>query len=581
MSDQQTEPAGPSCDVIIRRGTVYDGTGAAGVRTDVALHDGKVLAHGTNLPHQGTREVDAEGCWVMPGLIDIHTHYDAEIEVMPGLEESVRHGVTSVVMGNCSLSTALGQEKDLLDLFCRVESLPREVMLSWLGNRVDWHDVREYYDHLDRIPMGPNVSSFVGHSNIRFTAMGMVRSLTVPQAEEKELSQMQGIVDEAMQAGYLGMSIDMLPWHRMDGEPYNGTSVPSQQAHPSEYRRLANVVREHERVVQATPNALTKSTIINLVKMSTGVFRKPLRMTIVAAMDVKTNRAAYKMATYGAAVANKLFRANVRWQALAEPFLNYCDGVKTPLFEEFSTGVEAISADSETRKGFFRDPAFRSQFRSQWESTGEKVFHRDLSDMFVVASPDDSHVDKSFQQIADETGADPLELFMDLLAEHDEAIRWKTVVTNDRADKRRWIFAHPTTIPGFNDSGAHNRNMAFQDGGLQMLQQVLLHPELMPVETAVHKLTKMTADWLGMETGSIRSGDWADLVVIDPEKLKTGLGAPIEHYDPRLEGAMRMVKRSDGVVRNVFVGGRLAFEDGQFSENFGKERFGRLLKSKH
>jgi N-acyl-D-aspartate/D-glutamate deacylase len=578
-STESTAP--PSCDVVIRSGQVFDGTGSRAIAADLAIHDGKVQAVGPRLPQRGRQEVDAAGCWVMPGLLDIHTHYDAEIEAIPGLEESVRHGVTTVVMGNCSLSAALGTKTDVLDLFCRVESLPREVLSRWLGDSMTWNGVREYYQHLESLPMGPNVASLIGHSNIRAHVMGLERSLSVAKAEPEEVRKMQHLVDESLDEGYLGLSIDMLPWHRLDGERFRGVSVPSQHAHASEYRSLAHVVRKHDRVLQATPNALTKRTVAILGMLSTGVGRRPLRTTIVAAMDIKTDRRVYRIATIGGKLLNTLFRANIRWQTLAEPFLNFCDGVFTPLFEEFASGVEAISATSDQRRAMFADPAYRRAFRADWESPGSKVFHRDLADMWIVASPIAGQEEKSFAELAGVAGKEPLDYFMDLLAEHDTAIRWKTVVTNDRAAQRHFLFAHDTALPGFNDSGAHARNMAFQDGGLQMLKQVLLNPDVMPIEKAVHKLTGQSAEWLGLDAGTVKPGSWADVIVVDPEKLRTGLGPPIENYDERLHGAMRMVKRSDGVVRQVFVGGRLAFENGHFQPEFGRHRFGRLLRSQH
>ncbi len=419
MSDAGQSTALPNCDVVIRGGQVFDGTGAPAVMADVVIHQGKVQAVGPNLPQRGQREIDAQGCWVMPGMLDIHTHYDAEIEAMPGLEESVRHGVTTVVMGNCSLSTALGTKKDLLDLFCRVESLPRDVLAKWFGedaNDLPWKGVREYYQHLESRPMGPNVASLIGHSNIRSHVMGMERSLTVSKAEPAEIRQMEQIVEDALDEGYLGLSIDMLPWHRLDGEPFRGISVPSQHAHPSEYRSLANVVRQRERVLQATPNALTKSTVAMLGMMSTGIGRKPLKTTIVAAMDVKTDRKIYRVATLGGKLLNSLLNANIRWQALAEPFLNYCDGVHTPLFEEFQTGVNAISATSDERKQMFADPAYRKAFRKDWESKATRVFHRNLNDMWIVASPVAGQQGRSFGELAQSERRDPLDFFMDLIA---------------------------------------------------------------------------------------------------------------------------------------------------------------------
>ena len=256
-----------------------------------------------------------------------------------------------------------------------------------------------------------------------------------------------------------------------------------------------------DRILQATPNALTKSTVATLARLSTGLGRKPLRTTIVAAMDIKTNRRIYRIATTIGVVCNRLLRANIRWQALAEPFLNYCDGVHTPLFEEFATGVAAISSTCDKRKRMFADADFRQAFRRDWEDTRSRVFHRNLDDMWVVSSPIAGQEGKSFDELARAAGRDPLDFFMDLLAEYDSAIRWKTVVTNDRDEERQYIMAHDTTLPGFNDSGAHARNMAFQDGGLQMLQQVLSNPRLMPIEKAIHKLTGQSAEWLGLDAG--------------------------------------------------------------------------------
>ena len=217
MIQPSASHSNPACDVVIRGGQVFDGAGSPRVVADVAISDGKVQAVGPRLPQTGRQEVDAQGCWVMPGMLDIHTHYDAEIEAMPGLEESVRHGVTTVVMGNCSLSAALGTQKDILDLFCRVESLPRNVLTKWLGDELPWNGVREYYDHLEKLPVGPNVASFLGHSNVRSHVMGMERSLKESKATPDEVRTMQKLVDDALAEGYLGLSIDMLPWHRLDG----------------------------------------------------------------------------------------------------------------------------------------------------------------------------------------------------------------------------------------------------------------------------------------------------------------------------------------------------------------------------
>lgn len=574
-------PNKPVLDVLICGGTVIDGTGKAPFRGDVAIKDGNVVEAAPRIEGDAARIIDAAGCWVTPGFYDLHTHYDAEVEVLPGLDESLRHGVTTVVMGNCSLSAALGSETELLDLFCRVESLPREVMARWLGGKVTWSSPAAYYDHLDTLALGPNVTSFLGHSNVRMEAMGLKRSLEVPDASSAELAKMDSLVREALEAGFAGVSIDFLPFHRMDGDAFRGMPVPSQRAGVPEHRRVAGLVREYGRVLQATPNAMDPMTVVRLLALSAGVGRKPLKTTVIAAMDVKTDRTVHKLAPGLARTCNGIMNGDFRWQTLAEPFLNFCDGVHTPLFEEFPTGIEAISCATEAeRKALFAETGYRRRFRKEWTARGRRVFHRDLADMWIVSSPEPAHAGKSFAQVAQDERKDPLECFLDWMAEHGSAVRWKTVVSNDRPEPRLALFASPQTLPGFNDSGAHNRNMAYHDGALQMLKQVAAdNGKHLSVEAAVHKLTLGIAEWLGLPGGGLRKGDKADVVVIDPEKLQTGLGEPVEQYPAALGGAMRLVKRSDGVVRHVFVGGQAVYGEGKFAADLGRKKYGKLLRA--
>lgn len=569
---------------VIRNGLYFDGTGAKGRIADLVIKNGKIDQVSAQAPNiENAKEIDAKGCWITPGFLDIHTHYDVEVEVMPGLEESVRHGVTTVVFGNCSLSSAVGNEDDIVDLFCRVENMPAKVLKDWIKDKITWKTTAEYYEHLNELPVGPNIASFIGHSNLRVAAMGLKRSLTVRKAEKAELKKMETMVQEAMEAGYLGLSIDMLPFHRWAGvneEAYKGVAIPSHQAGIGEYRKLANIVRRFNRVLQATPNALDKKSVIQLLGLSSGLFRKNLKTTIVAALDIKSDKKMHKLATSLAVFANNLLRADIKWQALAEPFLNYGDGPNSPLFEEFPSMVEAIGSTKEERNAMFSDPKFRKWFRKDWEHKGTSVFPRRLNDMWIVDAPDKSLIGKSLQEIGAAAGKNPLDYFMDLMLEFDTDLRWKCAVANHRDRQRVKLLAHDTTIPGFNDSGAHNVNMAFQDGALQTLKQAQANPDVMSIEKAVYRLTKMPADWLGLDTGSLELGKKADLAIIDPSLLQSHLNdGPIESYDERLKGAMRLVKRTDGVIKNVLVGGEEIYGGGVFNSQLGKQKYGRLLKS--
>ena len=572
---------------VIRNGTYYDGTGAQGVKKDVVIKEGRVDGIYESAPTiDGAKEIDARGRWVTPGFLDIHTHYDAEIEVMPGLEESIRHGTTTVVMGNCSISAALGRDEDIVDLFCRVENIPAQVLTDWIKDRITWKSLAEYYEHLQSVPMGPNVASFVGHSNIRIAAMGVDRSFKVRQATQEENSKMDNFLQEAIEAGYLGMSIDMLPFHRWGGvfnDSYKGSSVPSQQAPVKEYRRLANILRKHNRVLQATPNALDKKSGLHLLRMSSGLMRKSLKTTIVAAMDLKTDQNIHKLVTFLSSMGKRVFNADMRFQALSMPFLNYGEGPITPLFEEFPSMVEVIGASRDKRKEAFSDATFRKWFRKDWNHKTTSVFPRLLREIEVVKAPEESLVGHTISTLADRyaPGRDNLDYFMDLIKEYDTDLVWKCTAANHRDEVRMKLLAHELTIPGFNDSGAHNTNMAFHDGALQTLRQAQERPDILPVATAIHRLTKLPADWLGLDAGSIEVGRRADICVLDPTKLNTGLTQePDEDYHPGLNGAYRYVKRSDGVVNHVLVNGEEVYNDQSgFVHDLGKRQYGQLLRS--
>ncbi|MCO5249081.1 MAG: amidohydrolase family protein [Chitinophagales bacterium] len=575
---------------IIRNGLYFDGLGNKGLKKDVVIQDGLIQDVLDNAPTiKGAKEIDATNKWVTPGFIDIHTHYDAELEVMPALDESLRHGVTTVIIGNCSLSAAIGKDEDIVDLFCRVENMPAKVLGEWLIGNIKWNSPKEYYGHLETVPVGPNIASFIGHSNVRIAAMGLKRSFTEKKATTEEIQKMQEIVDDAMQAGFLGVSVDMLPFHRWAGvfnKEFTGVSVPSQQAAKSEYYKLADVLRKYDRVLQITPNAIDKTSFMTIMNLSRGtLFKESIRTTIVAALDLKSNERIYKLLKVLGFLGNDILGAKMKFQTLAEPFKNFGDGPITPLFEEFPSMIAAISADREHRREMFTNPEFRKQFVKEWNHKATSVFPRALKEMWVEKSPDASHIGKNFEQIAQEAKVEPVEHFMDLLAKYDTDLRWWCDTSNHREAVRLELLNYEHCMPGFNDSGAHNVNMAFHDGTLQLLKTALRHPDQMSIERAIYRSTKEPADFLGIDAGDISVGKRADLVIIDPSRIEAEVNTkPVEDFHPALGGSYRLVKRSGKVVQHVFVNGNEAYRNNGevwFHEDLGKKKiFGQLLRSK-
>ncbi len=190
------------CDLVLRNGLVFDGFNE-GKSIDVAVLDGRIVALGPNLGVNAAEEFDARGFWITPGFVDIHTHYDLEVELAPSLSESVRHGVTALVMGGCSLSTTFGEPKDLAHIFSRVETLPAELISSWLKTAKSWSSPQEYFDHVRQLPLGPSVACMLGHSALRVEVMGLERSLS-ERATTSEIEQMKRLAESALDAGCIG-----------------------------------------------------------------------------------------------------------------------------------------------------------------------------------------------------------------------------------------------------------------------------------------------------------------------------------------------------------------------------------------
>jgi N-acyl-D-aspartate/D-glutamate deacylase len=167
-------------DIVVDGGLWFDGTGSAPRRRNLGIRDGVVVrASAEPLPvGPDTEVIDAAGKWVVPGFVDVHTHYDAEVLVSPGLPESVRHGVTTVVLGNCSLSTVYSTPRECADLFSRVEAVPHDSVLRILDDNKSWQNPAEYVDALESLPLGPNVAGFIGHSDIRTRVLGLAAAPT-------------------------------------------------------------------------------------------------------------------------------------------------------------------------------------------------------------------------------------------------------------------------------------------------------------------------------------------------------------------------------------------------------------------
>lgn len=573
-------------DTIIRNALWFDGTGAPGRIRTLGLRDGHVAAiSDTDLDDPDCPEViDAEGKWVLPGMVDIHTHYDIEVLAQPELSESLRHGVTTVLVGSCSLSTIHVDGTDAGDLFGRVEAIPRDHVITTVDTHKTWSTPGQYIEALEARPLGPNIAAFIGHSDMRTAAMGLDRATRKSvRPSRSERAQMEQWLSEAVDAGFVGMSSQQLLFDKLDGETCRSRTLPSTYAKPRELRRLKSILRKSGRVLQSGPDISNPFNVGSQAFTSLGFLRPQLRTSLLSAADIKANPYAIKLLGPLAALVNRL-GGDFRWQHLPVPFEVYADGIDLVIFEEFGSGAAALHLQEEVdRNELLRDEEYRRRFRKDYESKyGTRVWHRDFFDAEIVACPDPSVIGKSFGQVGiDRGGLHPVDAYLDLVLEYGKQLRWRTTISNHRPDVLKQLAAEPGIQIGFSDAGAHLRNMAFYNCGLRLLRHVHAAEQagqpFMDTATAIHRLTGELADWYHLDAGHLRLGDRADLMIIDPDRLDDSLDAYAEAPVPAFGGMSRMVNRNDDTVVAVFVSGCKVVDNGRPTATVGIERTGQFL----
>jgi N-acyl-D-aspartate/D-glutamate deacylase len=498
-------------DIVIRGGTLIDGTGAPGRRADVAIAGDKVVAVGEGLT--GARELDASGQVVAPGFIDIHTHYDAQVFWDPRLTPSSFHGVTSVIAGNCGFSIA-PITTDGVSLLAHTLQHVEDMSYDTLAAGVPWDEFEtfpQYLDSIERRGVALNYGCYVGHTAIRLYVMG-------PEAYERaatdaELAAMQQVVADSMAAGAMGFASSASPTHNGEG----GRPVPSRVASVDELRALLAPVRDAGKgVVALLPGGVIPYDEVFELQKETG---RPFTWT--ALLTVKGFPYHEKLIAQHDA-ARREEGVDVWPQVSCRPLVFQMNLAEPFTLNTRECFAKLMDLSLEDRMAAYRDPAWRANAWEELMVKGRIPFNWGSVSVAETTSRPDL-VDRGVAEIAEEWGCTPLDVMLDVSLGDRLQTRFRSVLANDDDEGIAWLLPRDGVLVGLADSGAHVSQLCDACFATDLLGNWVRERHVMPLERAIHKLTGEPAGVYELAgRGVVREGAFADLCVFDPQTIAPG-----------------------------------------------------------
>ena len=548
-------------DCVIRGGTVVDGTGAPSRPADVGIRDGRIVEIG-DITDDAAETIDATGLVVAPGIVDPHTHYDAQLFWDPAASPSNLHGVTSMIAGNCGFTLAPIAPADadyLRRMMAKVEGMP----LPALENGVPWN-WRTFADYLGALDgrVALNVGFLVGHCALRRNVMGA--DSVGNEATPDQLDAITNLLHESLDAGGLGFSTTLSFTHS-DGD---GKPVASRWASNDEVLALCRAVSEHEGTTleYVTDGCLRGFTDaeVELMAEMTLAGRRPLNWNVLTIDSKEPQRYRDQVAACESARERGGTVVALTMPILVEmnmSFLNYCALFMMPGWSD------VMNLPVPERIAKLRDPEVRKWMDERARSPEAGVFSRLASwgrymigDTFSTAN--EGLKGKVIAKLAEEAGKSTFDTLVDIVIEDDlRTVLWPLPSDSDTESwkMRAEAWNHPLVMIGGSDAGAHLDRMCGAPYPTKFLGDCLRGRQLISLERCVQLMTQVPAELFGLrDRGTIRVGNHADLFVFDPETVNTG---EVKLVDDLPGGTSRLFADSIGVSR-VIVNGTTIVVDG-------------------
>jgi N-acyl-D-amino-acid deacylase len=545
--------------LLVRGGQVVDGTGSRPRRADVRVRSGRIVEIGLDLRADLEAIFDADGAVVAPGFIDSHAHTDPQVFWDPTLDPDPLHGVTTMLVGNCSLSlypASAATRGDIADLFAYIEDVPRHLFdecVPWT-----WTDYAGYRDTVNQTGAAVNFAALVGHSPIRLAVMGGDAWTRVATAAE--CAAMARVLDDAMRAGAWGLSTSYLD---VDA---HGRPVPSRAADGAELDALLDVLGTHGRgLVEFVPGLLGPDPEIAVEDLARrcGARNIPLTWTGFAYSD---SNPAFTQRWLD--LAKRLHGEGIRFYPQLSPRtvdfrLNWDSSM---MFMSMPEGWHrVVAARGADKAATLRDPAWRQRARDEWDRTEKAMFPHRRPELVrfveVYGEASEQWLGHSLAELVADRGGHPSDVFADFVLENDCHPGVVAVgMANADIDGVARTFADPNVLISSSDAGAHmNMLCASGDTTLVLTRHVRERGDF-TLEEAVYQLTGRQAEVFGFHgRGKIAVGNVADLAVFALDEL---------HYDSDefvydLPGGGSRLRRPEGGYRATFVNGVVVQVDGK------------------
>ena len=557
-------------DLLIRDGMIVDGTRMPRFRGDIGIKNGRIAKIGRLGSGDGAKTIDASGMIVAPGVVDLHTHYDAQLFWDPTCSISSWHGVTSIVIGNCGFGFAPvhpeGRERAMLTM-TRVEAIPYASMKA--GMPWDWTTFPEFLDSIDRHPKTINILPYVPVSPLLTYVMGLENAKTRPptEAEEREICR---LLDEAMDAGACGWSAQRLDPNgpACVQRDFDGTPMVSDLMADETCLALARVLaRRNEGFVQMTLVSADPMHDIRHFEQLAQVSGRPVLFNVVQPRDSHpyVHRSAIEwlescrkrgIPVYGQAVTSDT--------GMAFTFVDW------NLFDDSAAWCEATTGTTEERAQKLADPERRDALRRSLP----RVITDQFEQIFVTQVERDDlkeYEGCTLQELAGRTGKHPVDAMLDIAVSDNLRAEFYAPGPNQNFDFLKEIVDYPYLIPGVSDGGAHTKFFTGGQYPTDFIANLARDREMLTLEDAHWRLSALPSLCAGFrDRGFLREGAPADVIVYDLDKLAAG---PMEKVYDLPGGEWRRVRKATG-YHAIVVNGRVTMRDGLATH----ETPGRLLR---